>query len=245
LALLPFEPAAHARLGGPPCSYVGHPLTDEIGELRPSADEARRRLAAAPVLLVLPGSRSGEIARHAAVFGETVGRMTEQVGAIDVVVPTAPHLREQVGAATARWPVRSRVVVDPAEKRAAFRIARAALAKSGTVTLELALAGVPMIVGYRVSWIEGVIARRLINVSSVVLANLVLEENVVPQFLQEECRADRLAPALVALLTDTDERQRQLDAFARLDAIMEIGKGSPAGRAADIVLEVARARDRK
>jgi lipid-A-disaccharide synthase len=242
LALLPFEPAAHARLGGPRCSYVGHPLAGEVAALRPSAADARRRLADPPVLLVLPGSRSGEIARHAVVFGETVARVTERVGAIDVVVPTAPHLREQVVAATAGWPVRPRIVVDPAEKRAAFRIARAALAKSGTVTLELALAGVPTVAAYRVSWLEGVVARRLVDLSSVILANLVLGEEIVPQFLQEDCTADRLAPALVSLFDDTPERRRQVTAFARLDTIMEIGKGSPAGRAADLVLAHARGR---
>ncbi len=81
LALLPFEPAALARLGGPPCTYVGHPLTAEAGRLRPDAGEAKRRLADPPVLLVLPGSRRGEVERHAQVFGETVGRVAEQIGA--------------------------------------------------------------------------------------------------------------------------------------------------------------------
>jgi lipid-A-disaccharide synthase len=243
LALLPFEPAALARLGGPPCSYVGHPLAAEVAALRPDADEGRRRLADPPVLLVLPGSRRGEIERHAPVFGDAVGALLAEVGAVEVVVPAVPHLRALVEEATTRWPVRPRIVVAADERRAAFRIARAALAKSGTVTLELALSGVPMVTAYRVPRIEAVLARRLIKVPSVILANLVLGENAVPEFLQEDCTAERLAGALLPLLSDTSERRRQVEAFARLDAIMAIGGVSPAERAADVVLGLARKGD--
>src|SRR6185437_919795 len=88
LALLPFEPAAHRKLGGPPCSYVGHPLVEQIAQLRPNAEEAARRRADPPVVLVLPGSRSGEIRRLAAVFGETLARLRDSVGPIELVLPT-------------------------------------------------------------------------------------------------------------------------------------------------------------
>ena len=239
LALLPFEPEVHRRLGGPPCTYVGHPLAGEVHHLRPSAQEARRRLDA-PLLLVLPGSRLGEIERLLAVFADTVALVGQRVGSLEVVVPTVPHLAEPIRAATQSWPVRPRVVVEAAEKQAMFRIARAALAKSGTVTLELAIAGVPTVGAYRVSWLEAVVGRRLIKVPSVILANLVLGENVVPEFIQEACTADNLAAALVPLLGDTPQRRRQIEAFSRLDRIMEIGSSVPALRAADIVLDAAR-----
>src|SRR5262249_32485001 len=137
-------------------------------------------------------------------------------------------------------PMPPRIVVESAEKHAAFRTARAALTKSGTVTLELALAGVPMVAAYRVSWLEAVVGRRLIKVPSVILANLVLGENVVPEFIQEACTAETLAAALAPLISDTPERRHQIEAFARLDAIMEIGSIAPAARAADIVLAAAR-----
>jgi lipid-A-disaccharide synthase len=240
LALLPFEPEVHRRLGGPPCTYVGHPLAGEVHHLRPSAQEARRRLDAPPLLLVLPGSRLGEIERLLAVFADTVALVGQRVGSLEVVVPTVPHLAEPIRAATQSWPVRPRVVVEAAEKQAMFRIARAALAKSGTVTLELAIAGVPTVGAYRVSWLEAVVGRRLIKVPSVILANLVLGENVVPEFIQEACTADNLAAALVPLLGDTPQRRRQIEAFSRLDRIMEIGSSVPALRAADIVLDAAR-----
>jgi len=239
LALLPFEPKVHRELGGPPCTYVGHPLADQIATLRPNADEARRRLADPPVLLVLPGSRGSEIRRLAHIFGDAIARVQARVGSLELVLPTVPHLVDAVAAATASWPLRPRIVAGETEKRAAFRIARAALAKSGTVTLELALAGVPMVTAYRISGPEAWIARRIIRVPSVILANLVLGENVVPEFLQQACTAENLAGALVPLLGDTPERRRQVEAFSRLDRIMEIGARAPAARAAELVLTLS------
>src|SRR5665647_394862 len=150
LALLPFEPAALQRLGGPPCTFVGHPLGERVAQLRPNADEARRRLADPPLLLVLPGSRAGEIRRMAGVFGDAVALVAERVGALEVVVPAVPRLNEAVRAAIASWRVPARIVTEPAAKDAAFRNARAALSKSGTSTLELAVAGVPMVAAYKV-----------------------------------------------------------------------------------------------
>ena len=242
LALLPFEPEVHQRLGGPPCTYVGHPLAGRMAELRPDAAEAQRRLATPPVLLVLPGSRRGEIQRLLGIFAETVALVTREIGAVEVVIPAVEHFVDTIRAATAHWPVRPRIVVEAADKDAAFRVARAALAKSGTVTLELALAGVPMVAAYKITPIEYLLVGRGIQkrLSSVILANLVLGETVVPQFLQHDCTAERLAAALLPLIGDGAERQRQIEAFSRLDAVMGIGKLAPAARAADIVLGLAR-----
>ncbi len=236
LALLPFEPDAHRKLGGPPCTYVGHPLIEEVSKLRPNADEAQRRLADPPIVLAMPGSRSGEITRLAAIFGEALALLQQRVGPIDVVVPTVPHLLARVTEAAGAWPVKPRIVVDLAEKQAAFRVARAALAKSGTTTLELAVAGVPMVAAYKVPRIEEIILKPLITLPSYILANLVIGENVVPEFVQDDCTPEKLADALVPLIGDTPQRQRQVDGFASLDAIMEIGSRTPAARAADIVL---------
>jgi lipid-A-disaccharide synthase len=242
LALLPFEPDVHRRLGGPPCTYVGHPLAEQVGNLRPNAEEARRRLAEPPVLLMLPGSRAGEIRRLLEIFAQTVALVRDQVGPLEIVLPTVPHLVDAIRQATAQWPVRPRVVVGATDKQASFRIARAALAKSGTVTLELALAGVPMVAGYKVSAIEYYAVGRgiLKRLPSIILTNLLLGENVVPELLQHHCTAENLSRALIPLFADGAERHRQLDAFSRLDGIMEIGASKPALRAADIVLDVTR-----
>jgi lipid-A-disaccharide synthase len=227
LAILPFEPAAHIRLGGPPCFYVGHPLIERISELRPNDDEALRRRADPPLVLVLPGSRSSEIRRLLSIFGAALARVSARIGPMELVLPTVPHLAAAVHAGVAGWPVVPRIVVEPAEKWAAFRSARAALAASGTVTLELALAGVPTVAAYRLTLIEELIARLagIGQLTSVILANLVIGENVVPEF--------------TLLLSDTPERLRQIDAFARLDRIMAL-EAAPSDKAAAIVFDVAR-----
>jgi lipid-A-disaccharide synthase len=240
LALLPFEPEEYRRLHGPPCSYVGHPLTEQTGTLRPNADEQKRRDEAPPVLLVLPGSRRSEIRHHMAVFGETLGRLRDEGVAFELILPTMPHLLEAVSEGLKSWTVTPRVVIGEQEKRAAFRIARAAFAKSGTVTLELALAGVPMVTAYRTGAIEAWILIRAINVKSVILANLVVGENVVPEFLQDDCTPEKLIPALRDLLEDSPSRRRQVEAFAGIDNIMSTGNQPPGVRAADIVLETLR-----
>ena len=242
LALLPFEPEAHRRLGGPPCSYVGHSLIEQIDTLRPDANEQSRRDAQPPLLLVLPGSRRSEIRHHMAVFGETLALLQAQGVAFEPVLPTMPHLQASIAAALQGWPLQPRVVVGEAEKRAEFRLARAAFAKSGTVTLELAISGVPMVAAYKASSLEAWIIRPRITSSSVILANLVVGDNVVPEFIQEDCTPAKLAPALRDVLGDTPLRRRQVDAFARIDAIMSTGQKSPSVRAADIVLATLRAR---
>ena len=163
--------------------------------------------------------------------------MPRSVGPIELVLPTLPHLASAVREGVAGWPVTPRIVVEPAEKWAAFRSARAALAASGTVTLELALAGVPTVAAYRVPLIEEVIARLAglrARLTSVILANLVIGENVVPEFLQRDCTPQLLADALVPLLAETPERARQLEAFGRLDQIMAVD-AAPSVKAAAIV----------
>jgi lipid-A-disaccharide synthase len=236
--LLP--PEAYRRLHGPPCSYVGHPLTEQIDVLRPSPEEQRRRDQQPPVLLVLPGSRRSEVRHHMAAFGKTLDLLHAEGVTFELILPTMPHLRDAVSEGLKSWPVQPRIAIGEQEKTAAFRIARAALAKSGTVTLELAVAGVPMVTAYRASAVEAWIARRTVNVKSVILANLVVGENVVPEFLQEDCTPEKLVPALRDVLTDSPLRRRQIEAFAKIDAIMSTGKEPPSVRAADIVLATLR-----
>jgi lipid-A-disaccharide synthase len=240
LALLPFEPDVHRRLGGPPCTYVGHPVGEEAASLRPNEAEARRRMTGPPVVLAMIGSRSSEVKRLAGDFGAALALTERRYGPLDVVVPTVHHLAEAVKQATSAWMVKPRIALEPSEKRAAIRNARAALAKSGTTTLELAVAGVPMVAAYKVSIVEAEMARLVVRVPSFILANLVLGENVVPELMQYGCTPQSLSDALLPLLSDTPERRRQLEAFDKLDALMEIGLRAPATRAADIVLELAR-----
>jgi lipid-A-disaccharide synthase len=197
LALLPFEPAAHERLGGPPTTYVGHPLVERIEELRPGAG-ARALSADGPIrLLVLPGSRRTEVSRLMEPFGKAlalVQRRTDRP--VEVTIPAVPHLAEEIESRSESWPIKPRLVQGVAAKWEAFRRADAALAASGTVTLELGLSGVPMVVAYRVSKPEEML-KYLIKAPSIVLTNLVLGENVIPELIQWDCTPEKLADAVM------------------------------------------------
>jgi lipid-A-disaccharide synthase len=236
LALLPFEPAAMKRLGGPACTYVGHPLTERVGILRPGPDDEIRRQTPPATVLLMPGSRPGELTRMLPTFGRTAALIARQRQAVEFVMPAVPALAGRLKQVTAAWPVPVRIVSAQDEKDAAFRRARLALVKSGTSTLELALARVPMIAAYRLNPLEALVGWIAIRVPSIILANLVIGENAVPEFVQYRATPERLAAAAIEILDDGDARQRQLDAFKRLDAIMEIGRAIPSDRAADIVL---------
>jgi lipid-A-disaccharide synthase len=242
LALKPFEVEAHRRLGGPDCSYVGHPLTERLAELRPGPGE-RAPIGEGPLrLLVLPGSRRTEISRLMEPFGGTLARLAERLGRpIEATLPAVPHLAGAIAQAVEAWPVRPRIVEGEAAKFAAFRGAHAALAASGTVTLELALASIPMVVAYRVSKLEEQL-KYVITAPSIVLANLVIGENVIPELMQGDCNPGRLCAELEPLCADTPARARQLQAFARLDALMDTGGEAPSERAARIVLDTIRAK---
>ncbi len=237
LALFPFEPAAHYQLGGPPCTYVGHPLISHLDILRPGAVDIAARDINVPSLLILPGSRRSEIDRLLPVFGQAVALLAKQAEPFKLVLPAVPDLAADIFTRVADWAVVPRIVTTDVEKNAAFRMARAALAASGTVTLELALAGVPMVATYKVSPIEAAIARRVLKISSVLLPNLILGQNIIPELLQEECTAERIAENLLPLLTGGPERDAQSSAFARIDTIMRAdGLLDPNDMAARIIL---------
>jgi lipid-A-disaccharide synthase len=242
LALLPFEPAAHQRLSGPPCFYVGHPLIERLAELRPDAREAARRAEEPPLIVILPGSRRTIIRRLMDDFGAALGLLAREIGPFEAVLPTMPHLAAEIGERAAKWPIQPRIVTGEAAKLAAFRSARAALAASGTVTLELALSGVPMVGAYKVAWIEQPL-KYIVKVSSILLPNLVLGERAIPEFLQEDCTPEKLAAALAALAREGAPRAAQLQALARLDGLMRLPDGdNPSARAARLVLRTVRER---
>ena len=241
LCLLPFEPAALARLNGPPGTYVGHPLIEITSDMRPQTptEAATRANAEAPSVLLLPGSRMSELKRLLPLL--LAAREIAGAGGMPIrwVLPTLPHLvaplRDMLGDAARDITI----LTDPAEKRTALRQARAALAASGTVTLELALAGIPMVATYKLANWEAAIARRLITVTSAILPNLILGENIVPEYLQEAATPENLGNTLREILSDGPARARQIAGFARLDALMR-GEGAiPSERAAEQVLDLA------
>ena len=242
LALLPFEPEAHRRLNGPACTYVGHPLIERLAELRPGPDGVRASADAPPVLAILPGSRRSEIERLMPVFGAALTQLVQRVGPVEAVLPAVTRHRALIERLAGAWSVPVTLVHGEAAKYAAFRRARAALAASGTVTLELALAGVPMVVAYKVSRIEEAVARRLIQVPTIVLPNLILGENAMPEFIQADCTAPRLVEALAPLVVGGPARDTQVAALGRIDSLMRLADDDqPSRSAARIVLSARRA----
>lgn len=237
LALLPFEPAALARLHGPKTVYVGHPLIERLAELRPDADEAARRAdVVAPDVLILPGSRRSEINHLMPVFGQAVARIAEAVPGARFLLPAVAHLRGLIAEQATSWPVAPQLVDGEAAKLAAFRSARAALAASGTVTLELALSQVPTVAAYRGADWEVAIAKRLVKLPSVILANLILGRNVVSEFIQDAATAEALSGEIVKLLPEGPARTAQLAGFAEVETIMRSAGTSPAANAVDAAL---------
>ncbi len=240
MALLPFEPAAHQRLGGPPCTYVGHPLVNRLTELRPGAAERdMRNDLEHPTLLVLPGSRRSEIHHLMPVFGQTVSIVHGLFPGARFILPAVQHVRAVIEEELAAWDVKPEIVTGEEAKWRAFRQARSALAASGTVTLELALAGIPAVVGYKVSRVEEFILRRLVTVSSAVLPNIILGEAFVPEFLQDDCSADHLSAAWALLIGGTEARRVHLEALDRVEEAMRVPGGKPSALAAGIVLGTA------
>lgn len=246
LGILPFEPETHRRLGGPPCSYVGHSLierADWLRDLDPALLAKRLKLdPERPVVLALPGSRSSEVARLMEPFGDALRLLIQRNAAPEVIIPCVPHVRPLIERLRRTWPLRPHIVEGEEDKFRAFKLADAALAASGTVTLELALAGTPMVVAYRVDPVAAPFLRRMIKAPTTVLANLVLGENVFPEFHQEKSSPEALANALEPLLSNTFARKAQLAALARIPDLMHIEGDSPSAAATEIVIDYATGR---
>lgn len=233
LALLPFEPP-YMTAAGMTCDFVGHPVVAE-----PLASKAERAAfaGAGPLLLVLPGSRKGEVTRLAPVFGEVVARLKDPHPGLRVALPTVRGVAGLVRDLTAGWAVVPEIIEDAGRKRGAFAAADVALAASGTVSLELAANGCPMVIAYDMHPLTLWLMRRAALIDTVTLVNLVSDTRVVPEFIGPDCRADRIAPALEAVLADPKAQQ------AAMALTMErLGKGGepPALRAARSVLAAIR-----
>ncbi len=234
LALFPFEPDAHLRLGGPECIYVGNPVIERLSLI---PERTRMPEAGAPTLLILPGSRVTEVERLMPVFRDTLVALGERGRAFAPVLPAVPHLADHITGLVADWPVKPRIIVGEEAKWQAFAAARVALAASGTVTLELALAGVPMVVGYRLDPLTASL-KWLLRIHSVVMANLVIGENAFPEFIHTGCDAPTLSAALDPLFDDSPERAAQLAAIERVRTATLIDGEMPSDRAARAVLEM-------
>ena len=237
LCLLPFEEAYFAR-HHLAAKFVGHPVL-QSGADRGNAARFRQRHGLGPdvpVLVLMPGSRRSEAPRLLPVFARTIALLAAQVPGITPVIPVSHAVAELVHQAAAGWPVRPVIVTDLDEKHDAYAAASAALTKSGTSTLELALAGVPMAVTYRVNPVSAFMARRMIRVPHVAMVNLLAGRAAVPELLQNDCNPETLSATVLSLLHDPAVAAAQRDAFTGVIASLRPAAGNPSDIAAAAVL---------
>lgn len=236
LALLPFEPP-YMTAAGMTCDFVGHPV---VSAPRASAAEAQAFRAdlggGGPLVLALPGSRRGEVARLAPVIGGVLDRVRAVHPLVQVVLPTLRSVAAMVEGLTADWPVRPRIIEAPEAKRAAFAAADVAIAASGTVSLELAANGVPMVIAYDMHPVTMWLMQRMARVDTVTLVNLVSDTRVVPEFLGDRCTPDLIAPALLGLIGPGPARDAQRAAMRLTMERLGEGGDPPGLRAARSVL---------
>jgi len=239
LCLLPFEPAWFAR-HGLPATFVGHPVLESGAD---QGDAARFRTKHGltpdqPVLILMPGSRRSEAPRLLPVFGRALHLLAAQQPALRPVLPVSPAVSESVRRAAKGWPVQPIIVTGLGDKHDAYAAAGVALTKSGTSTLELALAGVPMAVAYRVNPLTAAMARRMIQVPHVAMVNLLAGRALVPELLQGGCTAETLSSTVMSLLNDPGRADAQRSGFrAIMDSLRPPGR-LPSEAAADEVLDV-------
>lgn len=243
LALFPFEPP-YMEAAGMVCNFVGHPVVAEPVATDADAMAFRERhgIGDAPCLLVLPGSRRGEVGRLAPIFAEALRLVLAARPEIRVVLPAASSVAALVAELTRDWPG-APIILDPrgqtveaeaTERRAAFRAANLALAASGTVSLELAAAGTPMVIAYDMNWLSRQLVTRMLQVDTVTLVNLVSDTRVVPEFLGANCMPKAIATSLLQVMADPDT-QREAMALT----MQRLGQGgeAPGLRAARAVLD--------
>jgi len=197
LALLPFEPP-YMTAAGMSCDFVGHPVVSEA--LATPAELALLPAGQGPLILTLPGSRRGEVSRLMPVIGETLAQLKAVHPTARVALPTLRGVADLVRSLSADWPIAPQIIEDAALKRAAFATADVAIAASGTVSLELAANGCPMVIAYDMNPLTLWLMRRAALIDTVTLVNLVSETRAVPEFIGERCRADLIAAALLDLL---------------------------------------------
>ena len=244
MALLPFEVPFFAE-HGLPCTYVGHPAIEAaLGGDGPAFRKKHGIPDTVPLLCVVPGSRSSEVRRMLPDFAAAVSTLKDRFPDLHVVIPVAPHVAEQVEAGTADWPLPVTRVTNPPERFDAFAASDVAMTKSGTVTLELGLACVPMAVAYKVSAVTAFIVRRMpIAVKHASLVNLLAEREVVPELIQEDCTPQNLADKVGHLLGSADARAAQQQGFSEVLHTLGDADPPPSARAAKVVLDLIRAPD--
>jgi lipid-A-disaccharide synthase len=236
LCLLPFETEFFGPYGVNP-HFVGHPVLEsgaDSGDAQRFLGQHKILPSATPIML-LPGSRVTETSRLMPVFRETIARLKVKIPHLVPILAAAPGIADDIAAQTADWPVEPIIVRDIAARYDAFAASKAALTKSGTSTLELAMAGVPMAVTYRVNAMSAAIGRRLIKVKHVAMINLLAGGALVPELLQQDSAPEKLAATLLTLLNDSQAAAAQRAGFAAALATLRAPEGTPSAAAANAI----------
>lgn len=238
LALLPFEPPYFEK-EGLPTTFIGHSAVEERHDGNAERFRAEHGLKADQKLLaVLPGSRNSEVKRLLPVFRKVIDALAIKYPDARIVVPTVSKVADTVTEEMKSWPLDPIVIATDQERHDAFSAANCALAASGTVSLELAIAGVPHVIAYQVNALTGWIAKRLIKIDTVTIVNLVLGKKLIPEFLQENCTALKITPALDALMADGPQRQDQIAGFDQACTMLGFGDTPPSEKAAAQILKI-------
>ena len=228
LALLPFEPPFF-KTYGLDCTFVGHPIIEEAGRKGNGALFRKRYQQPddAPIICLLPGSRITEIRQHMPVLKETVTRLWQRFPRLRLILPTLPSLTPVLQPMVEDWPIQPLILDERADRFDAYAASWLAIAASGTVTLELALANLPHITIYRTGAITAWLAKRMIEVTHVNLVNLILNRPVVPEWLQEDCNPERIATSAVHLIEDPEHREVQKTSLGEVMAMLKGGDETP------------------
>jgi lipid-A-disaccharide synthase len=238
LALLPFE-APFFEAHGLRAVFVGNPVIERAAQIK-GGDGLRARLGLAPdavVVVLLPGSRMNEVRLLLPPFREAASRLGREIPQLVCLLPTVQHVAHYVHEHARAWPAPLHILESDADKYAAFAAACAAIAASGTVTTELALAGTPMVVAYRLGALTYALVRPFVRVKYITLANILLDRPAIPELIQRQCTGEALAQSVRPLLLDESARRRQQHDLAEAMARMGLGGEPPSLRAARALLE--------
>ena len=238
LTLFHFEPP-YFQSAGLKSKFVGHPIL-ESGAGRGNGERFRSVNGIptdAILICILPGSRLFEVTKHLPIMEQTLGFLQKQVGICEVIIPLADNVSTYVKATVREWPIKVNFAEGDKEKHDALAASNAALAASGTVSLELAMAGVPYVTIYKMKALSNLLARMMVKLKYVNIINILLDEEVVPELLLEKCKPHLISPHLLRCLNDQEFKSKQRKKFLIALELMGADKKPPSERAAQAVLD--------
>ena len=240
LTLFPFEPP-YFKKHNLPTTFVGHPVTEmDFANGNPAHFMEKYNISATDTLVtVLPGSRRGELNHHVKIFQQTIDKLKTQIPSLKVVIPTLPGIKEHL---ERQWTskVPTFFITEVAEKKDAYAASQIAVAASGTIALELAQARLPMVIAYKISRLNALLVKVLVQVRYFCMVNILLRRYVVPELLQKNCTVSNLTLEALKLIRNPQKKAQQEEAFQRVDGLLKPSQGLPSEKAAEVVLRYLR-----